>query len=288
MLLVVGAGGHLGAAIVRALAGQPQRVRALVRNPEQFDVAGANVETAVGDISDPYVLEGVLAGVDTAFLASRFDASLPELQIRFIEAAKTAGVRRIVQLSGMGANTETCCVRAFSWYGQAEQALLASGLAHVRLRPAFVLQSLLRVAGEIVRSGVVYGPYRNVPWTWVDARDVGAVAAAAMTSDAHDGQVYTITGAETIPFPTLAARMSESLHVPVRYLDVTANEMRGRLQAQGASPIVIAAMLEMCDAYVSGFLRIEPTTVVQDITGRPPRSLEQFLDDYRAHFVRAN
>jgi uncharacterized protein YbjT (DUF2867 family) len=284
MLLVVGAGGYVGSTIVKQLAGESRRVRALVRSPEHPLPAMPNLEIALGDIADPTILDSTLAGIDTAFLASPFDSSLPEVQIRFIEAAKAAGVRRIVQLSGMGANTSACCVRALSWYGQVEEALLASGLEHVRLRPAFVLQSLLRVAQEIVRDGLIYGPYRNAPWAWVDARDVGAVAAAVLSSEVYNGQVFTVTGSEAIPFPDLAARMSAALDVPVRYVDVTANEMRGRLQAMGASQIVIAAMLEMCDAYVSGFLRIEPTSVVQDLTGRPPRSLEQFLADYREHF----
>ncbi len=287
MLLVVGTSGHVGTAILKTLAGTPYRLRALLRNPDQPVPPAANIEIAVGELAELSTVQRALEGVDTAFLASSFDASLPELQIRFIEAAKAAGVRRIVHLSGLGANTRSSCVRAFSWYGQVEEALLASGLKHVRLRPSFTLQSLFAAAPDIMDQGLIYGPYRNVPWLWVDARDVGEVAAAAMTNEAHDGQIFTVTGTEAISFPELAERMSNVLNLPIRYLDVTSNEMRGRLQAQGANAIVVSAIIEMCDAYVSGFLRIEPTSVVRDLTGHAPRTLEQFLTDYRERFRSA-
>lgn len=287
MLLVVGTSGHVGNAVLKTLAGTPYRLRALLRTPDQPVPRAANIEVAVGDLAELSTVQRALEGVETAFLASSFAASLPELQIRFIEAAKAAGVRRIVQLSGMGANTNSTCVRAFSWYGQVEEALLASGLQHVRVRPSFTLQSLFAGAPDIIDQGLIYGPYRTVPWLWVDARDVGEVAVAAMTNEAHDGQIFTVTGSEAISFPELAECMSKVLNIPVRYLDVTSNEMRGRLQARGANAIVVSAMLEMCDAYVSGFLRVEATSVVRDLTGHAPRTVEQFLTDYRERFLRA-
>lgn len=287
MLLVVGANGHVGRAVVSELAGQEHPLRAFVRNPGTFDIRAPNVDIAVGNLSDVGSVQRALEGVDTAFLASTFDPSLPDLQIRFIELAKAAGVRRIVQLSGTGADMHRCCVRAFSWYGQVERALLASGLQHTRLRPTFLMQILLKDAHSIATQGVICGPYRNVPWLWVDARDVAGVAAAALIDDRHAGQIYAITGAEALTFADLAARLAVVLNKPVRYHDITANEMRGRLQAAGTPPAMIAAALEIWDAYVSGFLRIEPTSVVNDITGRVPRSVEEFLIDYRDTFLRA-
>src|SRR5690606_32801993 len=99
-----------------------------------------------------------------------------------------------------GADTHRCCVRAFSGYGQVERALLAGGLQHTRIRPSFLMQMLLRDAHSIATQGVIIGPYRNVPWMWVDARDVGSVATAALMDERHAGQVYTVTGAEAITF----------------------------------------------------------------------------------------
>jgi uncharacterized protein YbjT (DUF2867 family) len=287
MLLVIGATGHVGRAVVAELAEQGQRVRAFVRNPAKVDIRASNIEVAVGDLNDPRTLGPALDGVETAFLSSTFEPHLAELQIRFVEAAKAAGVRRIVQQSGIGADVHRCCVRAFSWFGQVEEAVIASGLQHTRLRPTFLLQNLLNDASTIATQGMVCGPYRNIPWTWVDARDVAAVAAAALTDARHAGQIYTVTGAESLTFTDLAARMSATLNKPIRYNDISSNEMRGRLQATGTPPILIAAILELWDAYVSGFLRIEPTTVVKDVTGRDPRRIEDFLFDYRDRFLRA-
>lgn len=287
MLLIVGANGHVGRAVLNELAGQSQPVRAFVRNAGKADVHAANIEMVVGNLAEVGTVQRALEGVETAFLASTFDPSLPDLQIRFIELAKAAGVRRIVQLSGTGADTHRCCVRAFSWYGQVERALLASGLEHTRLRPTFLMQMLLKDAHSIATQGVICGPYRNTPWMWVDARDVAAVASAALTDGRHAGQIYSITGAEALTYADLAARIAVVLNKPVRYFDITSNEMRGRLQAIGTPPALIAAAVEVWDAYVSGYLQVEPTSVVKDITGRVPRSVEEFLIDYRDSFLRA-
>src|SRR5690606_9215013 len=119
--LIVGANGHVGRAILSELAGQDVRVRAFVRNPARVDIRAPNIEVATGNLSDIGSVQSALEGVETAFLSSTFDPSLPDLQIRFIELAKAAGVRRIVQLSGTGADTHRCCVRAFRWYGQVER-----------------------------------------------------------------------------------------------------------------------------------------------------------------------
>ena len=75
MLLVVGTSGHVGTAILKTLAGTPYRLRALLRNPDQPVPPAANIEIAVGELAELSTVQRALEGVDTAFLASSFDAS---------------------------------------------------------------------------------------------------------------------------------------------------------------------------------------------------------------------
>lgn len=287
MLLVTGATGNVGSAVVAELANKPCKVRVLVRDPARLNIRAPNIEVAVGDFSDPASLAAALEGVDAAFLASSFDVRMAELQMRFVEAAKRAGVSRIVQLSAVGADACRCCVRTLRWLGQVEQALQTSGMAATQLRAAFFFQNLLNFSESIARQGVIAGPFRNIKWPWVDARDVGAVAAMALMDESYAGRSYNVTSAEALTYHEVAQRLERILHIPVRYLDVSANETRGRLQAGGGSPILVEATLELWDAFASGFIQIDPTDAVRVITGRPARSLEDFASDYRSRLLRA-
>ncbi len=157
-----------------------------------------------------------------------------------------------------------------------------------RLRPAYMLQLLFEFAPTIAQQGLIAGPFRANAWSWVDARDVAAVAVAALKDPSHAGRIYTVTGSESLSFPQIADRLSHILGKPVRYHDITANEARGWLQGKGLSPVMIEAKLEYWDACASNMLNVPPNTVVQDVTGRPPRSLEAFVQDYKARFLSAS
>lgn len=287
MLLITGATGDVGRAVLTELADTPQRVRALVSDPQQLTMRAPNIEVAIGDLSDPSTLGAALEGVDAAFLASSFEPRMVDNQVRFVEKAKKAGLNHIVQLSGIGADSHRCCVRLFSWFGQVEDAIQASKLKHTRLRPTFYFQNLLSYADQVTSQGVIAGPFRQVPWTWVDARDVGAVAAITLTNAQYAGGAYTLTGPDLLTYVELAERMSRVIGKTIRYSDMSANEARGRMQAIGVPPVLIEAKLELWDAYASGFIYVEPTQIIKDLTGREPRNLDAFLREHREKFLRA-
>jgi uncharacterized protein YbjT (DUF2867 family) len=287
MLLVTGATGNVGSAVLAELANRSHRVRALVRDPTKVSVRAPNIEVVAGDFSDNASLDRALVGVEAAFLASAFDPRMTELQLQFVEAAKRAKLPRVVQLSAIGANASQCCVRTLRWLGQVESALQTSGIAATTLRSAFFFQNLLRFSDSIAKDGVIAGPFRSVQWPWIDARDVGAVAAAALTDAAHAGQAYTITTPEPLSYHEVAERLSGALQIPVRYSDISANEARGRLRLSGGPPVLVEATLELWDAFASGYIKIEPNQIVKTILGREPRSLEDFARDYRSRFLRA-
>jgi uncharacterized protein YbjT (DUF2867 family) len=285
MLLVTGATGNVGQAVLAALADKPVAVRAFVRDPSRLRVAASNIEVVRGDLADSDSLERALKGVDAAFLASGFSPRMAELHTRFVAAAKKTGVGRLVQLSGVGANSGLCCARALRWLGQVEGSTQSSGMQVTHLRPTFYMQNLLQFAPAVAEQNVIAGPFRGGKWTFVDARDVGAVGAATLLDPAHAGRTYTVTGSESISYEEVASRMGHILGKPIRYVDITANEARGRLQAAGAAPVMIEATLELWDACASNLINVAPTHVVRDITGQDPRSFDDFLRDYRHAFA---
>jgi uncharacterized protein YbjT (DUF2867 family) len=214
MILVTDATGHVGKAVIAALADASFAVRALVRDPAQLAGISTHVELVAADHTDPQSLARALSNVDVVFLASPSDPRMVEIHTRMIAAAKQTGVPRLVQLSGVGANAQLCCTRTLRWLGQVEAVADHSGLAVTHLRPAFLMQNLLSFARSIAQSGVIAGPFRSGKWPLVDARDVAAVAAAVLKSPAHDGQVYTVTGAELLSFHEIVELLSEALGKP--------------------------------------------------------------------------
>ncbi len=289
MFLVTDVTGHVGRAVLAELANQPVAVRALLQEPGDLPIKAPNIEAVRTDPDDPGSLQRAVQGVEAVFLASGFSPQIAEAHLKIATAAKMAGVKRFVQLSGVGANPQMCCARALRWLGQAETGVAACPeVAVTRLRPTYLLQMLFEFAPTIAQQGLIAGPFRSNPWSWVDARDVAAVAVAALKDPSHAGRIYTVTGSESLSFPQIADRLSHILGKPVRFNDITANEARGWLQGKGMSPVMIEAKLELWDACASNMLNVAPNTVVQDVTGRPPRSLEEFVRDYKSRFLSAS
>jgi uncharacterized protein YbjT (DUF2867 family) len=283
MLLVTGATGKVGSAVLAELANRSHRVRALVRDPARLSVHAPNIEVVKGDFADAASLDAAMVGVEAAFLASAFDPRMTELQMNFVEAAKRAKLTRVVLLSGVGANAQQCCVRTLRWHGQVEASLQIAGIQTTSLRSAFFFQNLLK--HTVLKDGIIAGPFRGILWPWIDARDVGAAAAAALTQPQHVGKTYTLSTPEPLSYHDVALRLSSVLRTPIKYLDISANETRGRLRAEGASPVMIEAKLELWDAFASGYIKVEPSQIVKEVTGRDARTLEDFARDYRDRFL---
>jgi uncharacterized protein YbjT (DUF2867 family) len=284
MILVTGATGDVGSSVLAELANKPVAVRALVRELPLLTPHATNIEFVRGDFSDESVIKRALQGVEAVFLASDVGPKMVEERSKFVVAVKEAHVSRLVHLSRVGANATMCCARALRWLGQAETVAQTSGLEVTQLQSTFPMQDLLQFAPAIAQQGVIAGPFRSGKWTFVDARDVGAVAAATLLDASHAGKTYVVTGAQSLSYADVAECLSRALGKSIRYLDITANESRGRLQATGASPVMIEATLELWDACASKLVNVEPTTVVQDLTGHAPRTFEQFIQDYRQRF----
>jgi uncharacterized protein YbjT (DUF2867 family) len=288
MLLVTDVTGPVGRAVVAEFANGPDPVRVLLQPGSELSLQAPNIEAVHVDPTDASSLQRAVQGVEAIFLSWPFSPQLAEAHMRIVSAAKAAGVRRLVQQSGVGADPNMCCARMLRWYGQAEASVAATGLEITRLRPTMFLQNLFEFSTSIAQQGVIAGPFRSTKWTWVDARDVGAVAAVALRDPSHAGRTYTVSGAESLSYPQIAERMTRVFDKPVRYTDITANEARGWLQAKGLSPVMIEAKLELWDACASNLINAPPTQVVKELTGREPRGVDEFLRDYKKQFLTAH
>src|SRR5260370_19438183 len=135
----------------------------------------------------------------------------------FVDAAKRAGVRHVGKLSAIGADAAPLYTFG-KWHAANEQHIRESGLAFTFLRPNSFMQNFITYFQP--HDGTIYLPWGNGKASFVDTRDIAAVAAEALTSDGHEGKTYTLTGPAALGIAEVASILSEGAGREINYIDV--------------------------------------------------------------------
>jgi uncharacterized protein YbjT (DUF2867 family) len=246
MILVTGATGLNGSAVIRKFVRRGQPVRALVRSagkPASWD-APVTVEVVEGDMRRPQTLDKALDGVERVLMISSADAHLAEAQLSFIDAAKQADVRHIVKFSGLGAALDSS-FRFGRIHAEIEQYLEQSGMAWTHLRPSQFMQVYFREVPAITSEGTISLPLGDTRLAPVDVEDIAKAAFALLHGDGHEGKRYEMTGPEALTMTEVAQRISAVVGRTVRYIAIAPEEMRRTLLARGIPPVFAEAMDEL-------------------------------------------
>jgi NAD(P)H dehydrogenase (quinone) len=278
MILVTGAAGKTGRAVLRALKARGERLRALVRRAEQaaiVEAAGAG-EAVVGDMRSQPALEEALRGV-RAVCHIPPNVSPDEVPIgaSLIAAARAAGVERIVYHSVLHPQTETM---PHHWQKlRVEEALLASGLPYTILQPAVYMQNVLAHWAAICREGIYPVPYAAATrLSLVDLEDVAQAAACVLTESGHLGATYELVGTEALSQDEIATALGEGLSRAVRVEVVPLDAWEQGARRAGLGEYAVYTLLKMFRYYERhGF--IGGTRVLGWLLGRPPTSFEAFV-----------
>jgi uncharacterized protein YbjT (DUF2867 family) len=287
VILVTGATGNVGGALVGRLSVTGVPARALVRSPSRGDdLRGFDCELAVGSYEDAASLREALAGVDRVFLVSPAGPQMAEQELAVVRAVQAdAPSAHVVKLAAAGVDASgESPVRFLRLHQQVVAGLADSGLAHTVLAPSSFMQNLLMQAGSVQEQGVLRASVGDAPLSWVDVRDVAAVAAHVLTSDGHEGATYTVTGPEALSYPQVAATMTRVLGRVVRAEDVPPEQTRAAMVGAGAPEWLADGLLEL-DGVIRSGAAGDVTEEVRKATGRPARSVEDFLGEHRAAFA---
>jgi len=281
-ILVTGATGNTGRAIVDALAERGAPVRAMVRTEADRSKLRAGVDVVVADFDDATAVATALDGAERAYLVTPSSEQAEEQQKRFADLAAKAGTRHLVVLSQLGSE-EHSPVRFLRYHAAVEQHVRGLGIGYTFLRPNLYFQGLLTFAGSISAEGTFFAPIGDATVSAVDVRDIAAVAAVVLTEAGHEAATYTLTGPEAITHSQIAAALTAALGRTVRFVDVPpeafADSIRGLLP-----PWQVDGLLEDYAHYRRGeAAAISP--VIAEITGAAPRGIEQFARDYAAAFA---
>jgi len=278
MILVTGAAGKTGVAVIQALRAGGAEVRALVLREEQTAaVASAGAQdTVAGDMRDARVLGAAHQGV-TAVYHICPNMSPDEVRIgrMMLAAARSAGVTHYVYHSVLHPQTENM---PHHWNKLlVEAALFESGLPYTILQPASYMQNVLGAWTAILERGVYAVPYAvETRLSMVDLKDVGQVAARVLTDAGHQGAIYELAGPEILTPREVADVLSRELGRPVHAEEVTLDEWTARVRARGMDDYQIKMLVKMFGYYDNyGFLG--NPNVLACLLGRPATSFQAFV-----------
>jgi uncharacterized protein YbjT (DUF2867 family) len=277
MILVTGASGTVGRSTVAALQKRGAAFRVGARSIDKARAAGyAAVEF---DWEQAATYERALEGVERAFLLPPINDKQVEQARAFVDAARRAGVKHLVKLSVAGARIEPG-FRLGRQHGEGEKYIEASGLSWCFLRPNFFMQNFVNYYGvDLSRAeSTVYLPHGTARTSWVDARDVGEVAAAALTGSGHEGKAYELTGPEALSDAEVAQLFSKASGRKVAYVDVPEQAAREAMAKMGMPGWLVDAYLELHALIRSGHAAGLGDGVEKALQ-RKPRSFAQYVDD---------
>jgi uncharacterized protein YbjT (DUF2867 family) len=285
MILITGASGSAGGAVLKAGLNAGLALRAMYRNKDDVSKAPKGVATVIADFADKASLRSALAGVESVYLVCAPVPQLVELEGNVIEVAKKSGVRHIVLSSALGAGDFP---KSFpSWHFQVEQNLQSAGIDFTILRPNGFLQNIVTYnAGTIRTQDAFYAAIGDARISLIDVRDVGAVAAEVLRElQRHARKVYELNGPEAVSNAEVAERISHVAGRKISYVDIPEEAQRKAMLDMGMPEWQVTAILDLQEYYLSGRCAAVDGTVSK-LIGRPERTLDAFLRENAASFQR--
>ncbi len=278
-ILVVGATGTIGRAIVKELADKGVEVKAGTRNPAEYGTS-KGVEAVMLDLLNPKTFAHALKDVKTLFqLSPAGHADAYGLLAPFLEAASKK-VSKIVTMTalGVGASDEIPLRRL-------ELAVEATGLRYVHLRPSWFNQNFGSYWYDSIKdSGQIFLPAGDSRTSFIDTLDISAAAVAALLKDDVESKVWELTGPQALTYTEAAEILSQAGGRTITYQDIPAAQFHeGLLNAQ--MPKDYADLLIMLFEGVRAGVASKTTNAVEELTGRAPRTLRSYAQRESALFA---
>jgi len=281
-VLVTGATGNTGSALLTRLATRGTSVRAMVRKQSDAAKLREGVTAVVADFDDAGSLAAALHGIGRAYLVTPSSEQAQAQQLRFADLAAEAGVQHLVVLSQLAAD-EQSPVRFLRYHAAVERHIQNLGIDYTFLRPNLYFQGLLAFTGSIAADDRFYAPIGDAAVSAVDVRDIAAVAAVALTETGHERQTYTLTGPAALTHTEIAATLSVALGRAITFVDVSPDAFASSLEGI-LPPWQVAGLLEDYAHYSQGEAATI-TPIVEQVTGQPPTDVAQFARDYAPRFA---
>ena len=276
LILVVGASGTVGSEVVSLLKSTGYRVRTTTSKPvSNLDVDKVHLNLATGD-----GIKHAFSGVDRAFFLSPPGYSDQYMILApLIQEAKRQGLKKVVLMTAMGANAVES-----SPFRRAEIDLEKSGLRYNIIRPNWFLQKFNTFWIQDIREQKkILLPVGQAKVSFIDARDISAVAVKLLTDDSNFNQAFDLTGPAAVDHDEVAYAISQATGKKITYQEIQPAVLKKGLLTAGLPSDYVDFLL-----LILGFLRegynATVNSNVRDILGRDAKTLAQYSQHYKQNW----
>lgn len=284
-ILITGAPGNVGTEVVRELQELNILFRVAARDAQHArKVLGSNIEIVDFDFLNSDTYESAFKGIEHLFLVRPPTLSNVQRDIApAIRAAVSLGVKHVVFLSIQGVEQNPIVP-----HYKIEQFILQTGVRYTFLRASFFMQNLTTThVAEIRDDDEIALPVGKAKTSFIDVRDIAAVAVRALTEKEHENKKYTLTGAEALDYDQIAEKLSATLQRRIRYINPSIFTFIRRQMSQGQKLMYVLIMTALYTITRFGNAK-HVTPDVQLILGRSPILFDQFAKDYRTYWHGKN
>ena len=279
MILITGASGNVGKEVLKKVAETGHKVRAAYQSP-QSAAAPAGVEVVAVDYTQPETLRKALDGVEKVFLVGPPTQQLVPLERKAMEVIVESKVKHVVKLSAMGGR-DAIFPRQ---HAESEDYIRSTGMPYTFLRPNGFMQNLVNYSAPTIKSiGKFFGSEGEGKVSQIDIGDIASVAAKVLSEEGHTDKVYTLTGPESLSNYEVARILSEVLGRAIEFVNLPPDQLHAGLIAAGVPEWNADALIDLQRLYHDG-KATAVTADVQNILGRSPIILRQFLAEHRQAF----
>jgi uncharacterized protein YbjT (DUF2867 family) len=282
-ILVTGATGNVGSQVVKQLSSFSGIVRAAVQSKNRADdIKNTKAELVEMNYNKSKTIEAAFRGIQKLFLLTPFVPDMLEMSKNLIREAKKANVNHIVKQSAFGSDLEDG-ITMNKLHRQVEEAIKSSGINYTFLRPMSFMQNYLGLSSSIKSQGVFYAPLLDSRTSFVDVRDIAAVAVEALTKSGHENKAYNITGPEAVSNYDIANILSKTTGRKISYVNISDDDARKGMKENGMQEWTINALMDLYNFQKAGKAS-HVSLDVERVTNRKPISFEQFAKDYSETF----
>jgi ergot alkaloid biosynthesis protein len=274
-VLLTGGTGKTGSRIAAQLATRNVRTRLASRHPQTGQT--------FFDWFEPSTFAPALENMESVYLLAPLGvADCLQVMRPFIEQALATGVQRLVFLSS------SLVPEGAPALGQVHQYLHQHAPSWVVLRPSWFMQNFSEQQHrETIRQhGAIFSATGNGKLPFIDAGDIAAVAAEALTNQAFPSGDTVLTGPDLLSYSDVAAILTDVVGYPVRHQPLTEEELARNFE-KGGIPKDFASLLASLDSAIANGAEARLTTEVERITGRPPISFQTFAQNARSAWRRS-
>jgi len=278
-VLVSGANGRTGRAVIKALVSRGAAVRAFIRKPEQADGLKALGATsvAVGDMLAPDTIAAATKGCDAVVhIGPPMHPDEKLITTHFVTAAMAANVKRFVYYSVMHPLRREVPHHARKL--DTEEMVIESGVPYTIIQPIRYMQHLETIWKDVLATGVHAMPFNtHVKFNVADLVDLADASALAALTPGHIYATYELAGPQSLSQADMAAIISEALKRPITARQIPQDEMAAKAKAAGATDLRIETMRKMNGHYDhSGFLG--NANVLRWLLGREPTHFKAYVE----------